>query len=145
MKNTDKDVQCRLGTIRILREAFSGTRSILYFRHTTDQKPGFVEWPGKLFSEALASADDIKLVHMFKEPKEPTKKCKALTLESSDGRSLSIGKGLSRRSTSGSVTTIASFETSAGPAFARLQERSTGLGSKGIKGLVIEFHEPHGM
>ncbi|KAF4612604.1 hypothetical protein G7Y89_g15575 [Cudoniella acicularis] len=46
IKSTDKDFQCRLGTIRILLDPFSGARSILYFRHTADQKHGFVEWPG---------------------------------------------------------------------------------------------------
>jgi hypothetical protein len=44
----DKGVQSRLGTIRILLDVFSGTRHILYFRHTSEQKHGFVEWPGKL-------------------------------------------------------------------------------------------------
>jgi hypothetical protein len=84
-------------------------------------------------------------VDLFKEPKEPSKKCKSLTLESQDGRALSGSKSLSRRSTQGSVNTIATFESSAGPAFARIQERSTGLGAKGLKGLIIEFHEPGGM
>lgn len=45
IKSTDKDIQCRLGTIRILLDDFSRTRHILYFRHTPDQKHGFVEWP----------------------------------------------------------------------------------------------------
>jgi hypothetical protein len=85
------------------------------------------------------------LVDLFKEPKEPSKKCKSLTLESQDGRALLGSKSLSRRSTQGSISTIATFESSAGPAFARIQERSTGLGAKGVKGLVIEFHEPGGM
>jgi hypothetical protein len=128
LESTDRDVQCRLGTIRILFEPFSNMRYILYFRHTKDQKPGFVEWP----------------VDLFKEPKEPGKKCKSLTLESVDGKMLSGAKSLSRRSTQGSVATIATFESSAAPAFARLQERSTGLGAKGAKGLVIEFHEAGG-
>lgn len=48
IQSTDKDIQCRLGTIRILLEPFSGTRHILYFRHTPDQKHGFIEWPGKI-------------------------------------------------------------------------------------------------
>ena len=121
----EKDIQCRLGTIRILLEPFSHTRYILYFRHTNDQKPGFVEWP----------------VDLFKEPKEPSKKCKSLTLESHDGRTLSGSKSLSRRSTQGSISTIAKFESTAGPAFARIQERAT----KSVKGLIVEFHEASGM
>jgi len=48
IKSSDKDLQCDLGTIRILFEPFSQTRYILYFRVTPDQKPGFVEWPGTL-------------------------------------------------------------------------------------------------
>ena len=51
MKCSRGDVQSRLGNIRILidPDPIYGTRSILYFRKTHDQKPGFVEWPGKLF------------------------------------------------------------------------------------------------
>ena len=128
IKSTEKEIQCRLGTIRVLLELFSRTRYILYFRHTADQRPGFVEWP----------------VDLFKEPKEPSKKCKSLTLESQDGRTLSGSKSLSRRSTQGSISTIATFESSA-TAFARIQERSTGLGAEGVKGLIVEFHEPSGM
>ena len=97
-----------------------------FFRHTSDQKPGFVEWP----------------VDLFKEPKEPSKKCKSLALESNDGKALSAVKSLSRRSTQGSIATIATYESSAAPAFARIQERST---AKGVKGLVVEFHEAGGM
>ncbi|PMD31234.1 hypothetical protein L207DRAFT_591702 [Hyaloscypha variabilis F] len=119
---SEKDIQCRLGTIRILLEPFTRTRSILYFRHTADQKPGFVEWP----------------VDLFKEPKEPSRKSKSLTLESQDGRVLSGSKSLSRRSTQGSISTVATFESSAAPAFARIQERA----NKGVKGLIVEFHEP---
>jgi hypothetical protein len=122
---SERDIQCRLGTIRILLEPFTRTRSILYFRHTTDQKPGFVEWP----------------VDLFKEPKEPSRKCKSLTLESQNGRVLSGSKSLSRRSTQGSISTVATFESSAAPAFARIQERA----NKGVKGLIVEFHEPGGM
>ena len=79
---------------------------------------------------------------IFKIPKEPTKKCKSLTLDSLDGKALSGTKSLSRRSTQGSIATIATFETSPGPAFARIEARSPG--AKSIKGLVIEFHDPSG-
>ncbi|KAH8649682.1 hypothetical protein BGZ60DRAFT_198404 [Tricladium varicosporioides] len=119
--NTDEN-QCPLGTIRILLDPDTGTRSILYFRHTSDQRDGFVEWPANI----------------FKDPTEPKKKCKTLTLESSDGKSLSLNRGLSRRSTQGSLATIASFESTSGPAFGRIQERSNG---KSIKGLTVEFYD----
>jgi len=122
IKSINDDTQCRQGTLRILLDPFSNSRYILYFRHTSDQKHGFVEWP----------------VHLFKDPREPGKRSKTLTLESHDGKSLNLNKGLSRRSTQGSVTTIASFESSAGPAFGRLDK-------KGIRGLVIEFYEANGM
>ncbi|KAH7400086.1 hypothetical protein BKA64DRAFT_474350 [Cadophora sp. MPI-SDFR-AT-0126] len=125
IKSTDKDIQCRLGTIRILLDEFSRTRYILYFRHTPDQKHGFVEWPAGL----------------FKTPKQPTRKSKSLTLESSDGKALFLAKTLSRRSTQGSVATIASFESSAGPAYARIDQRSGSGSGKLVRGLVVEFCE----
>ncbi|KAL2065151.1 hypothetical protein VTL71DRAFT_4292 [Oculimacula yallundae] len=123
IKSTDKDVQCRLGTIRILLDEFARTRSILYFRHTPDQKHGFVEWP----------------TNLFKPPKPLARKAKSLTLESLDGKALFLAKALSRRSTQGSVATIASFESSAGPAYARLDQRAGG--GKPVRGLLIEFNE----
>ena len=83
----------------------------------------------------------MKAASLFKELKEPSSKCKSLTLDSSDGKSLSLSRGsISRRSTQGSITTIASFET-AGAGFARLQERSSG---RSIKSLKIDFHEANG-
>ncbi|XMA19392.1 hypothetical protein WAI453_012183 [Rhynchosporium graminicola] len=122
IKSTDKDAQCRLGTIRILLDEFSRTRHILYFRHTPDQKHGFVEWP----------------VNLFKTLKRISRKAKFLTLESIDGKALFLAKSLSRRSTQGSVATIASFELSAGPAYARLDQRA---GGGKLRGLLIEFNE----
>jgi hypothetical protein len=83
-------------------------------------------------------------VDLFKDPKDPKEKSKSLMLESQDGRALSGSRSLSRRSTQGSISTIGTFESSSGPAFARLQERNAGLGAKGIKGLIVEFHEPSG-
>jgi len=119
IKNLKKDTQCRLETIRILCDPVSNARSILYFRtaKSSEQKPGFEEWPVKL----------------FKDPKEPSQKCKSIQLESADGRSLSIGNGkiLSRQSTQGSITTIGSQEST--------KDAYTRLG-KGIKGLILEFH-----
>ncbi|KUJ23970.1 uncharacterized protein LY89DRAFT_8011 [Mollisia scopiformis] len=112
-----KHSQCHLGTIRILLDPFSKTRSILYFRHTPEHK-GFVEWP----------------VNNFKPPREPTKKSKLLTLHSLDDKPLSQSRNLARRSTSGSVATMASFETQPGNALARNQDKTN------LKGLVIEFH-----
>ncbi|CZT47244.1 uncharacterized protein RSE6_07783 [Rhynchosporium secalis] len=123
IKSTDKDAQCRLGTIRILLDEFSRTRHILYFRHTPDQKHGFVEWP----------------VNLFKPLKPISRKAKFLTLESIDGKALFLAKSLSRRSTQGSVATIASFELSAGPAYAQLDQRVGG--GKSVRGLLIEFNE----
>lgn len=58
IKSLEKEAQCRLGTIRILLEPFSRTRHLLYFRHTSDQKPGFVEWPGKQVAFSLSYATD---------------------------------------------------------------------------------------
>ncbi|KAH8601076.1 hypothetical protein B0O99DRAFT_502245 [Bisporella sp. PMI_857] len=125
IKSKDREIQGRLETIRILVDPIYKSRSILYFRgsKTKDHKIAtYVEWP----------------INLFKEPKEPSARSKTLTLESLDGKSLSISKGgLSRRSTQGSVTTIGSLET-ASAAHSRLQERST---SKGIKGLIIDFYE----
>jgi hypothetical protein len=147
-----KEPQCRLGTICILLDPIYKARSILYFRSRTkdSQYPAFVEWPSKLPSTILLSRGTVSLLSLssdsilatlFKEPKEPSPKCKTLTLESSDGKSLSLSRnGLSRRSTQGSITTIGSFESTA-TAHARLQERSSG---KGIKALVIEFHDMSG-
>jgi hypothetical protein len=66
-------------------------------------------------------------------------------LESSDGKSLSGTKSPLRRNTQWSISMITSFESTAGPAFARIQERSTSFGSKSIKGLAIEYHEPQCM
>lgn len=43
----DKESQCCLSTIRILRDAMSRTRYILYFRKSSDRKSAFEEWPGK--------------------------------------------------------------------------------------------------
>lgn len=125
IKSTDKDIQCRLGTIRILLDEDSRTRSILYFRHTPDQKHGFVEWP----------------IGLFKAPKKPARKSKSITLDSSDGKALFLAKSLSRRSTQGSVATIASFESSAGPAYARMDQRSGSGSGKPVRGLVVEFCE----
>ncbi|TVY83651.1 hypothetical protein LSUE1_G001987 [Lachnellula suecica] len=121
IKSTDDDAQCRQGTVRILLDPFNGCRYILYFRHSSNQKYGFVEWP----------------VSIFKDPKEPGKKASTLRLESHDGKSLSLAKGLSRRNTQGSVATINSFESSSEPAFGRMQDRST---SKSVRGLVLEFY-----
>ena len=48
----DKECQCRLSTIRILRDATFRTRYILYFRKSSDRRSSFEEWPGKcIFSE----------------------------------------------------------------------------------------------
>jgi hypothetical protein len=108
-----------------------------------------VEWPSKLshlinISIHLSlprSGSNNLLASLFKEPKEPASKCKVLTLDSSDGKSLSVSKtGLSRRSTQGSVTTIGSLE-SATAAHNRLQERA---GGKTIKSLVMEFYDANG-
>jgi hypothetical protein len=70
IRSTDEDAQCSIGTISLLYEPISGTRHILYFRKTSDQKPGFVEWPGKLFSpltsccnSELSSCLPISLQH----------------------------------------------------------------------------------
>jgi hypothetical protein len=83
-------------------------------------------------------------VSTFKDPKEPSKKSKTLTLESHDGKALFSGRGIIRRGTQGSVNTIASTESSAGPAFARIQDRSSTSGGKSIKGLVFEFYDHQG-
>ncbi|KAH7364643.1 hypothetical protein BKA65DRAFT_142626 [Rhexocercosporidium sp. MPI-PUGE-AT-0058] len=123
IKSTDKDIQCRLGTIRILLDEYSRTRHIFYFRHTPDQKHSFVEWP----------------TNLFKTPKPLSRKAKSLTLESTDGKALFLAKSLSRRSTQGSVATIASFESSAGPAFGRIDQRADS--GKPVRGLVVEFCE----
>jgi hypothetical protein len=79
-------------------------------------------------------------VNIFKPPKEPSKK--ALRLDSIDGKTLSNGiRRLSRQNTQGSIATVRSFETTAEPAFGRIQERASG---KGIKGLIVEFHDHDG-
>jgi len=119
-----KEAQCRLGTIRVLIDPVYKTRSILYFRGKTKdyQHPAFVEWP----------------TNIFKDVKEPTSKNRSLTLESFDGKSLSLSRSsISRRSTQGSVTTIGSFESTTA-AHSRLQDRS---GGKTIRSLVVEFHD----
>ncbi len=46
IKSLDKVSQCLLETIRILRDPFSGSRHILYYHKTNNQKHGFAEWPG---------------------------------------------------------------------------------------------------
>ncbi|THV55436.1 hypothetical protein BGAL_0008g00200 [Botrytis galanthina] len=121
----DKESQCCLSTIRILRDAMSRTRYILYFRKSSDRKSAFEEWP----------------VSIFKEPKEP--KAKIITLESLDDRPLHEARKkltrISRNSTQGSITTIGSQESTNG-AYERLQDRSTIIsGRSNIKGLIIEF------
>jgi len=60
-----------------------------------------------------------------------------LTLDSSDGKSLSLSRS-PRQNTQGSVTTVQSFESPAA-AYTRMQEK------KIIRGLVVEFHDAHGM
>ncbi|TEY43614.1 hypothetical protein BOTCAL_0367g00020 [Botryotinia calthae] len=123
----DKEYQCRLSTIRILRDATFRTRYILYFRKSSDRKSGFEEWP----------------VSIFKEPKEP--KTKIITLESLDDRPLHEARKkvtrISRNSTQGSITTIGSQESTNG-AYERLQDRSAFIsGKSSIKGLIIEFYD----
>ncbi|TGO11855.1 hypothetical protein BTUL_0100g00340 [Botrytis tulipae] len=118
----DKEYQCRLSTIRILRDAISRSRYILYFRKSSDRKSSFEEWP---------------------EPKEP--KTKVITLESLDDRPLHEARKkmtrLSRNSTQGSITTIGSQESTNG-AYERLQDRSGIIsGKSNIKGLIIEFYD----
>lgn len=83
----------------------------------------------------------LLLVNIFKLPKQPARKAKMITLDSADGKALYLSKSLSRRSTQGSVATIASFESSAGPAYARIDQRN----GKVIRGLVVEFYETSGM
>ncbi|KAK0102538.1 hypothetical protein ONS95_006151 [Cadophora gregata] len=78
---------------------------------------------------------------LFKSPRQPTRKSKSLTLESSDGKAPFLAKSLSRRSTQGSVATIASFESSAGPAYARIDQRSGSGSGKPVRGLMVEFCE----
>jgi len=81
-------------------------------------------------------------VDIFEEPKEPAAKCKTISLEIGDGKSLSNMKtGISRQSTQGSVTTINSLESTQA-VYSRLKERSSG---KGIQGLIVEFHDTNGM
>ena len=55
IKNLTKDTQCRLETIRILYDPAFKERSILYFRtaKSSEQKPGFEEWPGLSLSSPL--------------------------------------------------------------------------------------------
>ncbi|TGO40534.1 hypothetical protein BHYA_0035g00080 [Botrytis hyacinthi] len=123
----DKEYQCHLPTIRILRDATSRTRYILYFRKSSDRKSAFEEWP----------------VSIFKEPKEP--KTKVITLESLDDRSLHEARKkltrISRNNTQGSITTIGSQESTNG-AYDRLQDRSGIIsGKSNIKGLIIEFRD----
>ena len=87
---TDDEAQCRQGTIRILLDPFSRSRSILYFRHTSDQKHGFVEWPGTLrnissstrylpFSlPVLASPyQTLKVFHLLTNPSAPSQRPQA--------------------------------------------------------------------
>lgn len=81
------------------------------------------------------------LVNIFKEPKEPTKTCKTLKLESNDGKALFQARSISRQNTQGSVATVRSFESTADQAFNRMQEKSA---TRSIKGLIIEFYESHG-
>ncbi|KAF5875778.1 uncharacterized protein Bfra_011540 [Botrytis fragariae] len=123
----DKECQCRLSTIRILCDATSRIRYILYFRKFSDRKSGFEEWP----------------VSIFKEPKEP--KTKVITLESLNDRPLYEARKQatrqSRNNTQGSITTIGSQESTNG-AYERLQDRSAIIsGKSNIKGLIIEFHD----
>ncbi|TGO23021.1 hypothetical protein BPAE_0147g00250 [Botrytis paeoniae] len=123
----DKEYQCRLSTIRILRDATSCIRYILYFRKSSDRKSSFEEWP----------------VSIFKEPKEP--KTKVITLESLDDRPLHEARKkmtrISRNNTQGSITTIGSQESTNG-AYERLQDRSGIIsGNSNIKGLIIEFYD----
>ncbi|TGO55284.1 hypothetical protein BCON_0094g00340 [Botryotinia convoluta] len=123
----DKEYQCRLSTIRILRDATSRIRYILYFRKSSDRKSAFEEWP----------------ISIFKEPKEP--KTKVITLESLDDRPLHEARKkvtrISRNNTQGSITTIGSQESTNG-AYERLQDRSAIVsGKSNIKGLIIEFYD----
>ncbi|KAK6610472.1 hypothetical protein H4I96_02070 [Botrytis cinerea] len=123
----DKECQCRLSTIRILRDATFRTRYILYFRKSSDRRSSFEEWP----------------VSIFKEPKEP--KTKIITLESLDDRPLHEARTkvtrISRNSTQGSITTIGSQKSTNG-AHERLQDRSAfASGKSNIKGLIIEFSD----
>ncbi|KAF7957250.1 hypothetical protein EAE96_002837 [Botrytis aclada] len=123
----DKEYQCRLSTIRILRDTILRIRYILYFRKSSDCKSGFEEWP----------------VSIFKAPKEP--KTKVITLESLDDRPLHEARKKvtrkSRSNTQGSITTIGSQE-STNEAYERLQERSALIsGKSNIKGLIIEFYD----
>ncbi|KAF7926023.1 uncharacterized protein EAE97_010323 [Botrytis byssoidea] len=121
----DKESQCRLSTIQIIRDAMSRTRYILYFRKSSDRKSAFEEWP----------------VSIFKEPRKP--KTKSITLESLDDRPLHEARKkltrISRNNTQGSITTIGSQESTNG-AYERLQDRSTIIsGRSNIKGLIIKF------
>ncbi|KAG9234757.1 hypothetical protein BJ875DRAFT_483906 [Amylocarpus encephaloides] len=116
----DRETQMRQGTIRILYDEVRETRHILYFRHTLTQNHAFVEWPARI----------------FKEPVKPRDSSKSLTLDSLDGKSLTLAKGI--RGAQRSVTTIGSFE-SAGTAFGRPQDR--GSENKSIRGLIIDFYD----
>jgi len=78
----------------------------------------------------------IPSVSFFKDPKEPKKS--KVTIESLDGHSLPLPRGIVRRGTESSITTIQSNE-SANEAFNRMEKTS------GIKGLVIEFYDQAGM
>lgn len=99
------------------------TRHILYFQHMnlpSKQKAGFMEVP----------------ISHFKPPKRPPRR--TLTLERQEGSRVSSPQrsrfGIRR---TGSVNTIASFETSAAPAFARMN-------GQGVRGLVLEFYDTAG-
>ncbi|CAG8952957.1 hypothetical protein HYFRA_00007673 [Hymenoscyphus fraxineus] len=128
IKSTSDRVQCSLGTIRILLDGY-GHRSIFYFRHTTDQRErdDFEEWPADSFLDPP------------EPPPRPRQNKHTITLNSHDGQPLTTPTPLSRRTTHGSITTIASTESSSGPAFTRLSQRSTA--GRAIKGLVIDFYD----
>ncbi|KAF7910330.1 uncharacterized protein EAE98_012146 [Botrytis deweyae] len=99
--------------IRILRNAISRIRYILYFLTSSDRKSAFDKW---------------RSVSISKEPKEPKEpKTKVITLESLDDRPLHAARKkvtrMSRNNTQDSITPIDSQKSTNG-AYKRLQDRS---------------------
>lgn len=134
IKNLRKEFQCRIEKISILHDPISQARSVLYFRTIKDEER-FEEWPGRfVLLDAAKSADPGNQVTIFKEPSRPSVRSKSITIESVGGRCLSISKenNLSRKNTQMSTTTIASLDS---------EQRTNSKLEKGIKGLIIEFHD----
>jgi hypothetical protein len=78
----------------------------------------------------------LQTVSTFKTPHEPTKKF--IKLHSLEDKPLSQLTNLARRSTHGSIATMASDDTQPGAALARNQDKTS------LKGLVIEFYDLRG-